>query len=41
MEMQDRVEISAEEGDVEEDEKGTYRDWEGRKRPVKKWLGIW
>ena len=19
----------------------TYADWEGRKRPVKKWLGIW
>jgi hypothetical protein len=26
---------------VVEGEKGVYRDWEGRKRPVKKWLGIW
>lgn len=23
------------------DEKGVYTDFEGRKKPVKKWLGIW
>ena|SRR6266536_2004201 len=45
MEVGDRVECEGE-GTIgagaAEDEKGTYRDWEGRKRPVpKKWLGIW
>lgn len=24
-----------------EDDKNVYVDWEGNKRPVKKWLGIW
>ncbi|KAI9878444.1 MAG: hypothetical protein M1830_000879 [Pleopsidium flavum] len=24
-----------------EDGEGVYKDWEGRKKPVRKWLGIW
>ena len=25
----------------EDRREGLYNDWEGRKKPVKKWLGIW
>lgn len=28
-------------GKLGEHEDGTYVDWEGKRKPVKKWLGIW